>query len=45
MQTKLDTIIGENQSAAIKNRTISHTLSNICDITNASNKLKNNLSA
>ena len=33
MEKMLDTIIGENQSPAIKNRTILHTLSTIRDIT------------
>ena len=32
MQTTLDAIIGENQSAAIKNRTILHTFSSIRDV-------------
>ena len=32
MQKSLDNVIGENQSAAIKNRKILHTLSTIRDI-------------
>ena len=32
MQKMLDTIIGENQSPAIRNRTVLHTLSTIRDI-------------
>ena len=43
MQQTLDNIIVENQTAAIKNRTILHTLSTIRDI-DVSNKLKKNLS-
>ena len=39
MQETLDTIIGEHQSEAIKNRIILQTLSTICDITDVSNKL------
>ena len=44
MQKIIVTIIGENQSAAMKSRTILHTLSAICDIIDASNKLNNNVS-
>ena len=44
MQITLDNIIGENQTAAIKNRTILHTLSTIRDITDVFSKLNNNLS-
>ena len=39
MQGTLDTIIGEHQSGAIKNRIILQTLFIICDIIDASNKL------
>ena len=44
MQNTLGTIIGENQSEAIKNRINLHLLSTICDITDVSKKLNNNLS-
>ena len=44
MQITLDNIIGSNQTATIKNRTILHTLSTIQDITDVSNKLGKNLS-
>ena len=44
MQQTLNNIIGENQTAAIKNRTILHTLSTIRDIIDISNKLNKNLS-
>ena len=44
MQQTVDNIIGENQTAAIKNRTILHTLSTIRDIIDVSNKLNKNLS-
>ena len=44
MQQTLDNIIGQNQTAAIKNRTILHTLSTIRDIIDVSNKLNKNLS-
>ena len=44
MQKTLDKIIGKNQTAAIKNRTILHTLSTIQDIVDVSNKLNKNLS-
>ena len=44
MQKTLDKIIGENQTAAIKNRTILHTLSTIRDIVDLSNKLNKRLS-
>ena len=43
MRKTLDTIIGEHQSEAIKNRVILHTLSTIFDI-DVSNKLNKNLS-
>ena len=39
MQQTLDSIIGENQTAVIKNRTILHTLVTIRDIIDVSNKL------
>ena len=44
MQQTLDNIIGQNQTAAIKNRTILHTLSTIRDIIGVSNKLNKDLS-
>ena len=44
MQQTLDNIIGQKQTAAIKNRTILHTLSTIRDIIDVSNKLNKNLS-
>ena len=44
MQQTLNNIIGENQTAAIKNRTILHTLSTIRDIIDISNKLDKTLS-
>ena len=44
MQETLSTIIGKQQSDAIKNRTIFYTYSTICDITDVSNKLNKNLS-
>ena len=44
MQKTLDTIIGENPSAAIRKKTILHTLSTICDVIDVSNKLNKNLS-
>ena len=44
MQQTLDSITGENQTAAIKNRTILHTLATIRDIIDVSNKLNKNLS-
>ena len=44
MQQTLDNIIGENQTAAIKNRTILHTFFTIRDIIDVSNKLSKNLS-
>ena len=44
MQITLDNIIGPNQTAAIKNRTILQTLSTIRDIIDVSNKLNKNLS-
>ena len=42
--TNFYNIIGENQTAAIKNRTILLTLSTIRDIIDVSNKLNKNLS-
>ena len=44
MQQTLNNIIGENQTAAIKNRTILHTLSTIRDVIDISNRLNKNLS-
>ena len=44
MQKTLDNIIGQNQRAAIRNRTIFHALSTIRDIIDVSNKLNKNLS-
>ena len=44
MQQTLDKIIGENQTAAIQNRTILHTLSTIRDTIDVSNKLNKKLS-
>ena len=44
MQQTLNNIIGENQAAAIKNRTILHIISSIRDIIDISNKLNKNLS-
>ena len=44
MQQTLNNTIGENQTAAFKNRTILHTLSTIRDIIDASNELNKNLS-
>ena len=44
MQKTLDKIIGEKQTAALKNRTILHTLSTIRDIVDLSNKLNKKLS-
>ena len=44
MQQTLDNTIGENQTAAIKNTSILHTLSTIRDIIDASNKLNKSLS-
>ena len=38
-----DTIIGEQQSDVFKNRILLHTISIICDITDVSHKLNNNL--
>ena len=43
MQTTSRAIIGENQSAAIKNRTILHTFSTIRDVIDVSHKLNSNL--
>ena len=42
-QKVLDAIIGENQSAAIKNRTVLDVFSTIEDVTDVSNKLNSNL--
>ena len=44
MQKTLDKIIDQNQTAAIKNRTILHTLSTMRDIVDLSNKLNKKLS-
>ena len=44
MQQTLDKIIGENQTAAIQNSTILHTLSTIRDTIDVSNKLNKKLS-
>ena len=44
MQKTSVTIITEKQSAAVKNKTILHTLSTICDVVDVSNKLNKNLS-
>ena len=43
MQKMLDAIIGESQSAAIKNRTILHTFYTIRDEIDVANKLNSNL--
>ena len=43
MQTTLDAITGEKQSAAIKNRTILHTLFTIQDVIDVSHKLNHDL--
>ena len=43
MQTTLGAIIGENQSAAIKNRTILHTFSTIGHAIDVSHNLDSNL--
>ena len=43
VQKTLNAIIDENQSAAIKNRTILHTFSSIWDVTDVTYKLKSNL--
>ena len=43
MQKTLDAIIGENQSAAIKNRTILHTFPTNRDLIDVSHKLNSNL--
>ena len=43
MQTTLDAIIGENQSAAIKKGTKLHTFSTIRDVIDVSHKLNSNL--
>ena len=43
MQTTLDAIIGENQSAAIKNRTILYTFCTIRDAIDVSQRLNSNL--
>ena len=39
MKTILDAMIGENQSATIKSRTISHTISTIRDVIDVSHNL------
>ena len=44
MQKSSVTIITEKQSAAVKNKTILHTISIICDVVDVSNKLNKNLS-
>ena len=44
MQKTSVTIITEKQLAAIKNKTILHTISIICDVVDVSNKLNKNLS-
>ena len=44
MQKTLDRIIGKNQTAEIKNRTILHILSTIRDMIDLSNKLNKKLS-
>ena len=43
MQKTLDAIIGENQSAAIKNRTTLHTFPTNRDLIDVSHKLNSNL--
>ena len=43
MQTTLDAIIDENQSAAIKNRTILRTFSTTGDVIDVSHNLNSNL--
>ena len=43
-QKKLGTIIGENQTAAIKNKILLHAFSTIYWIKDVSNKLNKNLS-
>ena len=43
MQATLDAIIGENQSAAIKNRMMLHTFSTIRDVIDVSYNLNSNL--
>ena len=43
-KTSVIKIITEKQSAAIKNKTILHTLSIICDVVDVSSKLNQNLS-
>ena len=43
MQTILDAIIGENQSAAIKRRAILHTFSTIRDVIEVSHNLNSSL--
>ena len=44
MQKTADAAIGENQSAAIKNRTILHTFCTTRDVIDVTNKLNTNLS-
>ena len=43
MQTTLDAIIGEDESAAIKSRTILHTFSTIQDVIDVSHNLNSSL--
>ena len=43
MQKTSVTIISEKQSTAIRNKTILHTISIICDVVDVSNKLNKNL--
>ena len=43
MKTTLDAIVGEDQSAAIKNRTILHTFSTIRDVIDVSHNLNSSL--
>ena len=43
METTLDAIIGENQSAAIKSRTILHTSSTIQDVIDVSHNLNSSI--
>ena len=44
MKETLDTIKGEHQTKAIKNRIALHNLPTVCDIIDVSNKLNKNLS-
>ena len=43
MKTTLDAIIGENQSDAIRSRTILHTSSTIQDVTDVSHNLNSSI--